>query len=240
MAAKTHRVMPKPQMAARFLADFMAASERSRRSIIQGCKFRRIARVVQHEKARNTIGTYLRSTNGNPGALLARAEALREQIADDDFEREVLDNNADYIERFANVAPDLNRPQADAFPSGNCPPLTINGLSVSVDLCMRLTRTTKTNKVRIGAATLRYAKGEPLPAEVGAWQSSFLMGYLANDAQALNAEPEQKLCLTIDAWAGICHSAPGDAVRRFRNMEAACATIAERWSNVPPPPNAVL
>jgi hypothetical protein len=240
LLVKTHRVVAKPQMAARFLADFMAASERVRRSIIQGCKFRRIARVVQHEKARNIIGTYLRAGKGDPGLLLARADALREQIADDDFEREVLDNNADYIDRFAKVAPDLALPQAEVMPPGHCPPLTINGLSVSADLCLRLTRTTKTNKVRIGAATLRYAKGEPLPAEVGAWQSAFLMGYLANDAQALNAEPEHKLCLTIDAWTGVCHLSPSDAVRRFRNMEAACATITERWPNVPPPPNAVL
>jgi len=102
-----------------------------------------------------------------------------------------------------------------------------------------LRRTTKSNKVRIGAASLRYAKGKPLPPDVAAWQSAFLVGYIGQDASQDNAEPEGKLCLTIDAYSGVCHSAPTDAVRRFQNMKAACATIAESWSNMPPPIGAV-
>jgi hypothetical protein len=38
----------------------------------------------------------------------------------------------------------------------------------------------------------------------------------------------------------VWHEAPTDSVSRFKNMEAACASIAERWPNVAPPPNAVL
>src|ERR1019366_6730326 len=34
--------------------------------------------------------------------------------------------------------------------------------------------------------------------------------------------------------------APSDSVSRFREMEAACATIAERWQNIEPPAGAIL
>jgi hypothetical protein len=237
---KTHRVVAKPQMAARFLADFMAASERSRRTIIQSCKFRRIARVIQHDQAKSIVGAYLRSGKDDVALLTAKAEALREQMADDDFGREVLDNNADYVDQFAKIAMGVALPKANLSAPGKTPALSVNGLSVTVDLCMRLARTTRTNKVRIGAATLRYAKSAPLSPEVGAWHSSFLLGYLGQDAQALNGDPENKLCLTVDAWTGICHPAPSDAVRRYKNMEAACATIAERWENVPAPTGAIF
>ncbi len=237
---KTHRLVSKPQVSSRYLADFMAASEQGRRSIIKGCKYHPIARVIQHSKAKNIIGTYLRAGKALPAELIEKAQGLRDRMADDDFDREVLDNNADYVERFAEIAPSLILPVADMIPPGACPSLVINGTTVSVDLCFRLRRTTRTNKVRVGAATLRYAKGKALPSEVGAWQSAFLMGYLGQDALQDNAQPEGKLCLTIDAYLGVCHPAPSDAVRRFQNMQAACATIAERWPNVPPPSGAVL
>jgi len=54
------------------------------------------------------------------------------------------------------------------------------------------------------------------------------------------AEPEHKLCVTIDAYTGVAHAAPTDAVRRFQNMRAACETIAEWWPRVAPPTGAVL
>ncbi len=47
---KTHREVKSPQVNARYLADFMAASEVAKRSIIRGCKYQSIARVVQHDE----------------------------------------------------------------------------------------------------------------------------------------------------------------------------------------------
>ncbi len=241
---KTHRLVSKPQVSARYLADFMAATRQGERSIIRGCKYRPIARLIQHRVAKNIIGTYLRLGKEHLEELIEQAHGLRDRMASDDFDRELLDNNADYVERFAHVASGLVLPAADLTPPGDCPPLVINGTTVTVDLCFRLRRTVKnnraTNKIRVGAATLRYARGKPLPPEVGAWQSAILMGYLGQDALQDNAQPEGKLCLTIDAYLGICHPAPTDAVRRFKNIQAACATIAESWDNVAPPAGAIL
>lgn len=238
--AKTHRLVSKPQMSSRYLADFMAATRQGERSIIRGCKYRPIARLIQHRAAKNIIGTYLRAGKEHPAELIEQAHGLRDRMASDDFDRDLLDNNADYVKRFAHVAPNLALPSADMTLPGDCPPIVINGTEVTVDLCFRLRRTTRTNKIKVGAAALRYAKGKALPPEVGAWQSAFLMEYLGQDALQDNAQPEGKLCLTIDAYLGVCHPAPTDAVRRFQNIQAACATIAESWDNVMPPVGAVL
>lgn len=239
-APKTHRLVAKPEISARYLADFMASSERGKRSIVQGCKYRPIARTVQHSHARRIVGTYLRDGKADAATLREQADALRERLAKDDFDREVLDHNADYVERFAEVAPSMALPDAELLPPGSCPPLMIHGTKVTVDLAFRMRRTTRTNKVRVGAGSLRYAKGKVLSPAIAAWQSAFLLGYLGQDVQDDGAIPEQKLCITVDAYSGNCHAAPTDSLTRYKNMAAACETIAERWSNISPPKDAVL
>lgn len=237
---QTHREAKRPQVSARYLADYMAASETARRTIIRGCKYQPIARVVQHDEARTAISHFVCAGGSDPAALATRARLLRERMTDDDFERDVLDHNADYLDRFASVVGKVALPDAERMVPGRRSAIELNGLKVTVDLHFRFRRLTKTNKVRIGGGMLRYAKGRALPDETGAWQSAFLHGYL--DAARLDTSEtvEPKLCVTLDAYAGTCHLAPSDAVRRFKNIEAACASIAERWSNIQPPPNAVL
>ena len=80
----------------------------------------------------------------------------------------------------------------------------------------------------------------PLPVETAKWQSAFLFGRLRQVITDPTIDPEQKLCITIDAYSGKCHAAPSDAVSRFGNMAAACASISERWDNVTPPAKAIF
>ena len=131
-------------------------------------------------------------------------------------------------------------PEADILPPGKTPYVTLAGVKVTAEIQFRLRRLTRTNQVRIGAGTLRYAKGSRLGNAVASWQSAFLFGYLNLVGVEPDATPEHKLCLTIDAYSGKAHSAPTDSARRFHNMESACATIAEWWPNVKPPAGAVI
>ena len=99
---------------------------------------------------------------------------------------------------------------------------------------------TKNNQIKEGAAMLRYAKGAALSDSIGAWQSAFLLGYLRETSVDETVHPDAGLCLTIDAYAGVAHKAPTNSVSRYQNMKAACATIAEQWPNVKPPPKAIF
>ena len=237
---KTHRMVNEPKISARYLADFMAATELGRRTIVRKCKFQSIARVVQHDEAKATVSKFLREGDGDVVALTDRAKVLRNRMADTEFERDVLDHNADYIDRFAEIFPKLELPAAEFLPPGKASPLELNGVKVTNDIRFRLRRVTKTNKVRIGGAALRYAKSRKLSEEAASWQSSFMLGYLHATNIEPAAEPEPQLCLTIDAAGGVSHPAPSDAISRFNNMKAACATIAEWWPNIQPPKDAVF
>ena len=129
-------------------------------------------------------------------------------------------------------------PDAERLPPGNVQSTKVKAVKVNLDLQFRLRRLTKTNKVRVGGGMLRYAKGKALDPDVGAWQSAFLFGHLNGSPPEDGAGAEHKLCLTIDAYAGEAFAAPGDATNRYKNMCAACETIAEWWPNITPPPNA--
>ena len=222
------------------MADFMAASERQRRSIVRGCKYPPIARIVQHDEAKATVSKFIREGEKNTAKLTEKAAELRNRMADSDFDRDVLDHNADYIDKFAEVFPQLDLPTAELLPPGKSTPIILHGVKVTNDIRLRLRRLTRTNKVRIGGLALRYAKGKLLPKEVASWQSAFMFGYLQKTSTELEAEPESQLCLTIDAAGGVAHSAPGDSISRFSDMGAACATISEWWPNITPPNDAVL
>lgn len=239
MVERTHRLVPKPRMDARHLAEYMAGSDVARRSIVRACKYQKTARLLQHQEARLGIGKFVRE-GGDIASLSARAAQLRERLAADDFERTLWDANADYIDRFVRVRPSIVLPKADILPPGQAPTTNLNGVAVTVHLLARFTRTTRTNKVRVGGLMVRYAKDKILDAEEARWQSAILHGCLSATAASLKVDAEKALCITMDAHAGLLHEAPGDAVRRYQNVIAACATIADGWDNVKPPKGAVL
>jgi hypothetical protein len=236
---RTHAETATPQIDIRHLADYMAASRQSQRRVVRDCKYRRIARVIQHTEARTIIYNYIRSGEADPQKLLDRAAFVREKLADDDFESETNDHNADYIERFAASQITVVLPRAEISPRRDITPIDINGLSVRFGHHLFLHRTTTTNKQRIGAV-LRYAKGEILAIDVAEWQAAGMFGFLRMVYEAEAAEPERKLCIVLDAYAGKTHLAPGNSVYRFNEMKAACADIAERWPAIKPPKNAIL
>lgn len=236
---KTHRVVKNPTISARDLADFMEASETARRTIVRDCKFRAIARITQHNEAKQSVSRFIRDGHADAATLREQAARLRARLADSDFDRDLFDHNADYIDRFADVMHLLVFPDADRLPPGAAAHFVSHGVKINPDIQFRLRRLTRTNKIRVGAGVLRYAKGKAVNPEVAAWHSAFLYGLLGQTAEDMT-EPEHKLCLTIDAHAGVAHPAPTDSTRRFTNMLSACATIAERWPNIAPPANAVI
>lgn len=231
-------------MGVRYLADYMAGSKRRERSILQGSRYRSLAKMLHHTEAKSTVSKFIRSGSLSANWLFEEVDRIRRRIADDEFDRHLFDSNADYVARFATISDAIAWPKsAVILAPGKSSWINLNGVKITIELAFRLQRTskvTKTNEIREGAAMLRYAKGKALDADTAAWQSAFLLGYLRDSSIDQTVVPDGKLCLTVDAYSGICYAAPGDAVTRYHNMKAACASIAEQWPNIKPPPGAVL
>jgi hypothetical protein len=232
--SKKFKEVKVPTVSARHLADYMAASERARRSIIAGCKYRPIARIIQHNEAKAVVANWERASRPE-GHLIKRADALSAKFAHDQFDRDLLDHNADYIRRYDKVSGNVILPNAESLTPPKFDPLVLNGVRVSFSPNFFFRRTTKTNAVRLGAGTLRYEKFKKVNPEAARYQSAFAVGYLNQHGDHFGADADPKLCIIVDAWAGEVIAAPGDAVTRFKNMEAACKTIAEWWPNIEAP-----
>lgn len=241
MADKTHREVTEPEISVRHLADYMAASERKRRTIIEACKYRRIARVHQHREAPMVIAHALRHGTATPQGLKDRAAMIRSKIATDDFDAFTNETNADYVEAFSKVVAGIDLPEAEILPGKLFPDYDIRGTKVRFAPNLILRRLIKkTNRLLRGGIMFRYAKGKPLSPEVGSYQSAAAFGLFAMVKDEETGEPEKALCLTLCAVSGKLHAAPSNSVSVFANMRAACETIAERWPNIKPPKGAIL
>lgn len=241
MPEKTHRVVKKPQISIRYLAQYMNGSERVKRSTLRECKYKKIHHVLQHKEAKIIVSKAICSGIDKP-ELLERADTIRNRLADNQFERELYDHNADFITRFANVSDELAFPNAGIHPPGEKLSVIIGATVISDYIHFRLRRKTKTNKIRVGAGYLSYAKGKPVAITQAEWQGAIIFGLfsLPGINHEEEAEPEHKLCVTLDAQSGLIHSAPTDSLSRFHNAEAACATIADCWDQIDPPKGAVI
>lgn len=236
----THRVVESPKISGRYLADYMTASERKRRTIIRDCKYRKIAQVINHQLAKSFITNFLKNNEKDISYLTKEAARLRAMMADTPYYRDVYDNNADFIEAYSKTFNADNLPKAEIAPIDEKFKIDLCGVNLNPDIKLGYQRTTITNRTRTGLLTIRYAKNKPLDNETGLWQSSILFGCRKMIDTEDETAVEQKLCITLDACTGVMIQAPGDALSRFKNMEAACQSIAERWDSVEPPENSVL
>lgn len=236
----THRLQATPSMRAQDLAEYMAASDVAKRSVIQKCKFRPLARLVQHKEARASIAHWLRAGSGDREALTAEANRIRRKLADTDFDADVNEHNAGYVEAFRGISESLDIPPCGMEMLSGKVTIEMNGLSVRYAPDLILKRTNRHNVAKIGAMFLLYSKGKSASVEEALHLSALSFGYLEEAPIAQDCEPDKALCLSVCAHSGNVHAAPGNSKRRFNNMMAAGATIADLWQAIPAPRNARL
>lgn len=239
---KTHKEVKEAQIPITGLADYITASERRKRTVVQSYRYRPTIRVIQYNDGKAIGSNWLRAGAGDTKALRASAYRVRNKLADDDFDVSLNEGNADLLVRLADVfdSDGIELPKADFAPGLDLPSLTIAGIRVTMRVGMLLRRTTRTNKLKTGALIYRYQKGKPLKPTLGAATSAGILGFLKQSGTTENAEPEQRLCVTFCGTAVKAYSAPTNSVELWNEMKAACATIRDMWPNIPPPTGAVL
>lgn len=222
------------------LADYMAASEQARRTILTKCKYPPKAPVIQHKDAQESISRHLSSACSYED-VVTRIETLRSGLQATPFDVEVAENNADYLEQYLQTAPALPAQIAETTVAGKLPPLQLEGFTLSCSPHLLFKRVNRRNVPKVGLGFLRYAKGKALAPDVADWQGAIILGYLQKKLEqgVTHTDPDRQMCLTIDVWTGAVRCAPTNAVYRFNEVMARCAGIAQQWHQIPAPAGAV-
>lgn len=161
-------------------------------------------------------------------------------IADNNFTRDEIDANADYIVCFLKKYENIELPKADILDIEPLQCITLGGVILKPDVSFQNLSVTKTSKVRVGRASLRYSKNNPLRMDAALWQSVITYSYLIDTRINPEQETEQQICRNIDAGIGRPYFGPTDSKSRFENAEVAWETIAQQWHRIPDPPGAVF
>ncbi|MEL7525912.1 MAG: hypothetical protein AAFN16_09095, partial [Pseudomonadota bacterium] len=214
-------------------------SDRKRRTIVQACKYQRIVVLPKHNAAKKTISQFF-ANNGTVSEIKEASSTLRNKPTRSDYARDTNNINADYLDLFIEKLDKIVLPKAEFSAPGALLPLYLSTVKVKADLAFSLQRTARNNKLMIGAAMLRYQKGKALKEDIARYQSAFIHGYLVETRVREGIVADPKLCITIDVYTGEVYSAPSNSVTIFKNMRAACSTIAEWWPNIKAPRGAVL
>jgi hypothetical protein len=236
---KTHRELKTPRMSDNKLADYMAASEQARRTILRSCKYQAITAVIQHQDARKMIAESIVNGKLDAGILASKLAVYENKITDTDFEADVKQHNIDYVKSVldAKIGPikgvEFSRCRSQLK-------LDFNGTEISFFPDVLVARTNQRNNRKIGAVNLRYSKSAKLPPPTADWQSALIFGVLRDYPFEEQATPEHALCQTLDGFNGKLYPAPTKAVYLFNEMKAACAGIANQWANIQPPAGAIL
>ncbi len=161
-------------------------------------------------------------------------------LADSEFDAQLHQYNADFVDSFAANAASFDFSRFEIVAPQRIPDPSFNGTLVRFTPSLLTYRTTKQNTQKIGAIMYRYAKGKPVPTDTAEWQCAFMYGYFIEQPFYEEAKPEDKLCLVLCAVSGETHRTPKKPIYKYNEMKAVCSDIAERWDKVPPPPNAIL
>ena len=191
MTIKTHIEKKRPQISVSRLADYMAASEQVRRSILRSCKYQPIARVVQHDEAKVIISSFLCLATHDVAELQQKVEAMESRFYESQFDADVNGHNCDYIRRYIIIHNLVDLPDAVFSIPDHMEALDWNGTRVTFYPDALVSRITRRNTVKTGALMLRYAKSKALAADVGIHQSALIFGYIKECPLAEASTPEK-------------------------------------------------
>ncbi len=237
---KTHRLVPSPEIMLPKLAEYMAASNQARRTIVRGCKYVSLARYFQHTIAKKTLSDHLEDGNPLPGDLPEKAEQIRNMLADSEFDQRIFDQNADFVLAFSDASDSFDLSGFTLTSSSESFDQSFNGTKVKFRPDMLTSRTTKANTQKIGGLMFRYSKSGAVSDEVAGYQTAFMYGYFGERPFIEEAKPEGALTLVLCANSGKTHPSPSKPIYTYNEMKAVCGDIAEKWENVDPPSGAVF
>jgi len=224
-----------PRISVNKLAEYLDCKAARRTKILQDQKFPQDYIVVYYKEASEAISQFL-SSNMQDISILDRAIRILEQKSGDTIQAQRrINGNIDAIENFQLMADDIDFGAMEPSLGASSPDhLKIRGVSISVRPEITLIGRNKRGQIQNGAIKLHFSKNFALSEDASAYVSAILNTY-THDFLMNDGAVSSSYCHVIDVgsrtiWPGV------KAVRqRMKDVEEACAEIADRWKLIQQP-----
>jgi hypothetical protein len=230
------------------MGEYVAADDGPRETLLRNAKYERISRTLQYHNLRRAISSYLASPIRD-GRILAACRAALEAERDAATHPQVRENFVYELRALDAFERSTNAMQIGGLALERAPiprtKLNLNGVAVSVSptVYVRVPRS-RGGDLR-GALIVDNARGiAPRTDEAQARMTRamtataiLLHQYVADTVCASDERPSPTHCIVFHAFRQERVSAPSGYRRAFRNMEAACGSIARGWAAITPPPS---
>jgi hypothetical protein len=239
-----YRLNAKPRLSANQLADYLNASSIRRKRIIQDAKFPRTVIVARYDGARDGIGDYICDLGRPTSKLVGSIDQLKTKAAASESPWTKQDSllSIEAIESFhtaySNNKMGIRKIECRPITSG-APPLSIEGVQVSVSLDATTHRKEKDGTDRVGGVILLFSKSETSgSARADRCKTAAVLALIFVEKNlTLFGKADPKICFAVDIFGGAAYPAPGTYKQKLSYINAACDEIVDRWDGIEPPPD---
>ena len=223
------RVRESPRASAQKLGEYIDVVSASRRErVVRNQKYPDDFIVTRYRDAFNSIRASLLSGVEVPTRLGERATEIGRRVATTRNAETTKACCVQALEKFSLIYPTLPLKEVTATIAPDMR-LVIEGLRVSIQAAVMLTRQTREGVVETGGLLLVFRKEAALGKKGGAAVAELLRrGLVATAGRPVVHE----LCVVVDVFSSQVFQPPRRSVRLNAEIESACREIVARWNAV--------
>jgi hypothetical protein len=224
-----------PRISVNKLGEYMTATPLRRRRIVLDQQRPQAFIVPRYTEAQDAITKYLLRDERDIGLITSEIERLNSAPSATEWEAQRKRLCADALERFLDVAEQIDLSDLVATAGGNDQPrLQVAGLEVSVRPEVILHGQSRSGAPATGALKLYFSKTIPLSQDGGEYIATLVHQFAEAHVNQEHADP--RLCQVVDVFGRQIFTAPPAIARRRRDVWAACEEIVRAWDTGEPPP----
>lgn len=225
---QSQKVRQDPRFAINALMKYSVANSLHRRNIIHEQKYPPTFKATWYDRAHQAITKFIVDGMQDESPLKTELSSLLAATPSNDNEALKISLNIEAIESFLDSYDQI--PLGNLTPSNGTnftPHVILSGVSVSVRPDVEL-RGVIRGKDHAGSLKLYFSKPDRLSKDAFQLGAVLLVHHCRNHvADAAEVKPAN--CFVFDVFGGQCYTAPSAFTLRFRNLEANCKEIADRW-----------
>lgn len=228
-----------PRISATKLAEYMStASFARKRAILQEQKYPQEVATVRWTQAEGPAAQFVANGTTDLSFIDKAIAKLAAVDADTEFKIQNRDLCVEALEKFKLLSNQLAFAEfrRSRGPSNKSMPITINGVAVSVLPHVVLEGVTQKGERVVGGVKFSFPKTHPLN-EISAGYLSALIHWHCEEYLPQLGRADMRLCHAVDVPTSTVFKPPNSYKRRRQYLVEACAEIAQRWPQVPPPKN---